>query len=150
MGGPKHVLIGHHATHAGSEEVDYDETVCKVYTLAANASTGTFYKDSRTIQFHNTQEIDRLVNRVLGAPDSDISEWIYAHTQTFQHVYRIRHHAGDMFKDKYTISRYTKFFDMRHALVHTLNQRSPATSDYFDIVRDLFDRVERENPQYSP
>ena len=126
--------------------VDYDETICRFYSVAANVGPCKFFENTRVVQFPSIREIDRLVAHILGAPDNNISEWIYAHTQTFQHVYRVQHYAGNMFRDKNTISRYTKFFNTRHVLVHTLNPRSPATLDYFGMVEDLLDRVERENP----
>ena len=138
-------IVKHHVRQPGSEKVNYDDSICRLYSTAASTGAGTFY-DSRVVQFHDPKEMDVMVGQLLGVPDSDISEWIYAHTQTFQHVYRIQHYVGGMFKDKNTISRYTKFFDTRHVLVHTLNTRSPVTSDYFDMVEDLFDTVERENP----
>ena len=141
-------IFKHHVKKPGFAKVDYDETICRFYSITANVGPCKFFGDSRVIQFPNVQEIDRLVNHILGVPDNDISEWIYAHTQTFQHVYRVQYYAGNMFKDKGTISRYTKFFDTRHVLVHTLNPRPPATSNHFDMVEDLFDRVERENPQH--
>ena len=137
-------IFRHHAKKR--ESADYDETICRFYSAAANVGSCKFFEDSRVVQFPNVQEIDRLVNGILGAPNNDISEWIYVHTQTFQHVYRVQHYAGDMFRNKNTRSMYTKFFDTRHVLVHTLNLRPPDTSGYFGMVEDLFDRVERENP----
>lgn len=140
-------IFKHHVKKPGFTKVDYDETICRFYSVAANAGPCKFFGDSRVVEFPNVREIDRLVSHILGAPDNDISEWSYAHTQTFQHVYRVQRYAGNMFKTKNAISRYTKFFDTRHVLVHTLNPRSPTTSDYFGMVEDLFDKVERENPQ---
>ena len=140
-------IFEHHVKKPEFAKADYyDETICRFYSVAANVGSCNFFRDSRVVQFPDIQEIERLVNHILGAPDNDISEWIYAHTQTFQNVYRVQRYAGDMFKNKNTKSRYTKFFDTRHVLVHTLNPRSPATSVYFGMVKDLFDRVERENP----
>ena len=42
-------IFKHHIKKPGSEKVDYDETICRFYSVAANVGACRFFGDSRVV-----------------------------------------------------------------------------------------------------
>ena len=98
------------------------------------------------IEFSEDADIKKMVEDVLlGEYSQNIFEWIAVHTHSFQTARVIKRHAGDLLDDDGALEKYTRLFDARHSMVHTLSSRT-LDNPWFDLVKDLFNAIKAKNP----
>ena len=98
------------------------------------------------IEFSEDADIKKMVEDVLlGEYSQNIFEWIAVHTHSFQTARVIKKHAGDLLDDDDALEKYTRLFDARHSMVHTLSSRT-LDNQWFDLVKDLFNAIKAKNP----
>lgn len=138
-------IFVHHGNEPKIGSDDYEESIHNFCDDASNNCR--FNTMTYNVEFNDVANIEKLIRYVLlGTYSQDIFDWIAVHTYSFQSVSAIKNYAGNLFNDSNTLEKYTRLFDARHSMVHTLGNRDPDIQ-WFDLVKDLFKKVKTENPE---